>query len=161
MSKILVIEDDATIRETVTYSLKFAGFDVSTAGDGKTGIEQALREKPDLILLDIMLPELNGFEFCRKLKAKSEKTAVLMLTALDTALLKKRTAFLSGSFLRSIDLLLILVLVVILAAVADCGCFEILDRFGAADFRAVIFVFLHRKITFIFKRISFHAVFTS
>lgn len=78
-----MIEDDSTIRETIEYSLKFAGFAVSAAGDGKAGLEQALKEKPDLILLDIMLPELDGFEFCKKLKAESENTAVLMLTALD------------------------------------------------------------------------------
>lgn len=81
--RILVIEDEKNIAELVKYNLEQAGFRVLTASKGDTGLEFARREKPALIVLDLMLPELDGIEICKILKA-SEKTApipILMLTA--------------------------------------------------------------------------------
>jgi two-component system OmpR family response regulator len=78
--KILVVEDDANLLETLKYNLRKEGYNVAAASDGEQAIASARREKPDLIVLDIMLPKMNGFEVCRILR--SEMTApILMLTA--------------------------------------------------------------------------------
>ena len=79
-SKILVVEDDANLLETLKYNLRKEGYDVVTATDGEQAVFSARHEKPDLIILDIMLPKMNGFEVCRTLR--KEMTAhILMLTA--------------------------------------------------------------------------------
>ena len=64
MKKILVIEDEPNIRELILYNLKTNGYEAVAAEDGIMGITMVHREKPDLILLDIMLPEKNGYEIC-------------------------------------------------------------------------------------------------
>jgi len=84
MNKILIIEDDQSIREALEYNLKIAGFAVTGAADGKIGLEQALKIKPDLILLDIMLPGIDGFQFCQKLREENDNVAILMVSALAT-----------------------------------------------------------------------------
>ncbi|MFO3796305.1 MAG: response regulator [Anaerolineales bacterium] len=77
---ILIIEDEATLREVLAYNLRKEGYQVETAADGFQGLENARRLKPDLILLDVMLPGLDGFEVARRLR--QETTApILMLTA--------------------------------------------------------------------------------
>jgi len=81
MATILMIEDDELIAEPVCQELTDAGFDVLLAGDGEKGLELALRENPDLVLLDIMLPVLDGWEVCRRLRKRSP-VPILMLTAL-------------------------------------------------------------------------------
>lgn len=78
--KVLVVEDDANLLETLKYNLKKESYDVVTAADGEQAVEVARREKPDLILLDIMLPKLSGYEVCRILR-KEMTSPVLMLTA--------------------------------------------------------------------------------
>lgn len=78
--KILVIEDDLVLRETLAYNLTKEGYTVLTAGDGPNGIETTRREKPDLILLDIMLPGIDGFEVCRIVRHESG-VPIVMLTA--------------------------------------------------------------------------------
>ena len=78
--KILIVEDDANLLEAVKYNLRKDGYDVVTAADGETALEAARREKPGLIILDIMLPKLNGFEVCRILR-KEMTVPILMLTA--------------------------------------------------------------------------------
>jgi two-component system OmpR family response regulator len=78
--KILVVEDDANLLETIKYNLRKEGFSVVTAGDGEQALETARKEKPDLLILDIMLPKLNGFEVCRILR-KETMVPILMLTA--------------------------------------------------------------------------------
>ena len=78
--KILIVEDDANLLEAVKYNLRKEGYDVITAADGETALEAARREKPGLIILDIMLPKLNGFEVCRILR-KEMTVPILMLTA--------------------------------------------------------------------------------
>jgi two-component system OmpR family response regulator len=78
--KILVVEDDANLLETVRYNLLKEGYETVTAIDGEQAVDAARREKPDLIILDIMLPKLNGFEVCRILR-KEMTVPILMLTA--------------------------------------------------------------------------------
>lgn len=80
--KILVVEDELSLQETLAYNLKKEGYDVETVGDGHSALEAARKGKPDLIVLDIMLPEMDGFEVARILR-KETSTAILMLTARD------------------------------------------------------------------------------
>lgn len=80
--KILVVDDEISLQETLAYNLKKEGYIVEVAGDGTAALDLARSEKPDLIILDIMLPGLDGFEVCRILR-KEMTTPVLMLTARD------------------------------------------------------------------------------
>ncbi|MDR3572902.1 MAG: response regulator transcription factor [Anaerolineaceae bacterium] len=80
--KILVVEDELILQETLAYNLKHQGYTVDTAGDGPAALEIARRVHPDLIILDIMLPGIDGFEVCRILR-KEMTTPILMLTARD------------------------------------------------------------------------------
>ncbi len=80
--KILVVEDELTLQETLAYNLKRQGYEVHTAGDGNAALETARRVRPDLIILDVMLPGLDGFEVCRILRGEMN-TPVIMLTARD------------------------------------------------------------------------------
>lgn len=80
--KILVVEDEPALQETLAYNLSRQGYTVNTAGDGETAIQTARQWKPDLIVLDIMLPVLDGFEVCRILR-KEMNVPILMLTARD------------------------------------------------------------------------------
>jgi len=79
---ILVVEDELALRETLVYSLKKEGYTVDAVSDGHLAVETARKLKPDLILLDLMLPGLDGFEVCRILR-KEMITPILMLTARD------------------------------------------------------------------------------
>jgi len=79
---ILIVEDELSLQETLAYSLKKEGYTVETVGDGRSALEAARRLKPDLIVLDIMLPEMDGFEVARILR-KEMSAAILMLTARD------------------------------------------------------------------------------
>ncbi len=79
-NKILVVEDEATLREMLQFNLEKEGYSVITAGDGVTALKLARSEHPDLIVLDIMLPELDGFEVCRILR-REMTVPILMLTA--------------------------------------------------------------------------------
>lgn len=78
--KILVIEDEQSISDIIRFNLKKEGYEVETAYDGKDGLEKALSWEPSLILLDIMLPLMDGFEVCKKVREKSS-VPILMLTA--------------------------------------------------------------------------------
>ncbi len=80
--KILVVEDELSLRESLAYNLKKDGYTVEAVGDGQAAVEAARRIKPDLVLLDLMLPSLDGFEVARVLR-KEMTTAILMLTARD------------------------------------------------------------------------------
>jgi DNA-binding response OmpR family regulator len=77
---ILVVEDDLTLLETLEYNLAGEGYEVITAADGLTALEVAREEQPDLIVLDLMLPRLDGFEVCRILR-REMTVPILMLTA--------------------------------------------------------------------------------
>ncbi|MGC9396318.1 MAG: response regulator transcription factor [Anaerolineae bacterium] len=78
--KILVVEDELVLRETLTYNLVKQGYEVSAAADGRQAVEMARQTPPDLILLDIMLPKLDGFEVCRLLRQELH-APIIMLTA--------------------------------------------------------------------------------
>jgi DNA-binding response OmpR family regulator len=80
--KILIVEDDESISELIAYNLQQAGFSVLTAFDGETGLALALKEEPDLVLLDIMLPGIDGWEVCSQLR-QSSQVPILFLTAKD------------------------------------------------------------------------------
>jgi DNA-binding response OmpR family regulator len=80
--KILIVEDELTLQETLAYNLEHQGYQVFTASDGNKAIEMAKECNPDLILLDIMLPGIDGFEVCRILR-KDMLVPILMLTARD------------------------------------------------------------------------------
>jgi DNA-binding response OmpR family regulator len=84
MDKILVVEDDKAILMSFKDDLEFEGYEVATACDGKDGLKQALDGGYDLVVLDILLPGLNGFEICKKLREAGVKTPVLMVTAAKT-----------------------------------------------------------------------------
>ena len=80
MKKILIVDDEPTLVATVKYNLEREGYQVATAADGESGVAVAQAERPDLVILDLMLPGLDGFEVCRILRR--EMTApILMLTA--------------------------------------------------------------------------------
>lgn len=80
--KILVVDDEISLQETLAYNLKKQGYDVETTGNGTEALDIAREIKPDLIILDVMLPGLDGFEVCRILR-REMTTPVLMLTARD------------------------------------------------------------------------------
>ena len=79
-ARILVVEDDRNLLDTLKYNLRKEGYNAVTAFDGAEALDIARREKPDLIILDIMLPKLSGFEVCRILR-KETTVPILMLTA--------------------------------------------------------------------------------
>jgi DNA-binding response OmpR family regulator len=79
---ILIVEDEPALQDTLAYNLRKEGFSVETASDGRTALTKARQQQPDLIVLDIMLPELDGFEVCRILRQEIN-TPILMLTARD------------------------------------------------------------------------------
>lgn len=81
MRNILVIEDETSIMKGLKDNLEAEGYKVSAAKDGKKGLEKALKENVDLVLLDIMLPEMNGFDVCKKIKIKKLTLPIIMLTA--------------------------------------------------------------------------------
>jgi DNA-binding response OmpR family regulator len=80
---ILVVEDEPSLQETLAYNLKKQGYVAETASDGRSALEMARRLKPDLILLDIMLPMLDGVEVCKTLRRENFQSPIIMLTARD------------------------------------------------------------------------------
>jgi two-component system, OmpR family, response regulator len=83
--QVLVVDDEPNIRELVQVALKFHGCTVSTAATGKDALRHAEAERPDLIVLDVMLPDMDGFEVCRRLRAAGNEVPVIFLTARDTS----------------------------------------------------------------------------
>jgi len=81
MSRILIIEDEKPMRTALQDALEAEGYRTLTAADGEDGLQRALEEKPDLLLLDIMLPKLDGLAVCAELRRRSNPVPVLMLTA--------------------------------------------------------------------------------
>ena len=82
MTTILIVEDEKKIARFLELELKHEGYDVLTAFDGRTGLDTALEKDPDLLILDLMLPELSGIEVCRRLRHTSD-LPIIMLTAKD------------------------------------------------------------------------------
>ena len=83
MERILIVDDDPDIQRLVSYNVKQAGFEVVTAGTGRTALESIQKQPPDLIILDLMLPAVDGMEVCRTLRQreKSRRIPIIMLTA--------------------------------------------------------------------------------
>jgi DNA-binding response OmpR family regulator len=79
-AKILIVEDEVVLQETLAYNVKNSGYDVKTARDGLEGLRVARTWKPDLVLLDVMLPKMDGFEVCKTLREETD-IPILMLTA--------------------------------------------------------------------------------
>lgn len=79
--KILVVEDEKAIADILVFNLQREGYDTLVAYDGAEGLRCALEEAPDLILLDVMLPEMDGFEVCRTLRAEGNNVPIIMITA--------------------------------------------------------------------------------
>ena len=81
--KILIVDDEPNIRDLLTTSLRFAGFAVRAVGNGAQAISAVLEEEPDLIILDVMLPDINGFGVTKRLRASGYTAPILFLTAKD------------------------------------------------------------------------------
>jgi two-component system, OmpR family, response regulator len=82
--KVLVVDDEPNIRELVQVALKFHGCAVTTGATGTDALRLAVSEQPDLIVLDVMLPDIDGFEVCRRLRASDNEVPIIFLTARDT-----------------------------------------------------------------------------
>ena len=81
MARILVVEDEAAIARVLVDNLVYEGHEAEAVADGAEGLERALACKPDLILLDVVLPTMDGYEVCRRLRARGSATPIIMLTA--------------------------------------------------------------------------------
>jgi two-component system response regulator MprA len=81
--RVLVVDDDAAVRQSLERSLRFEGYEVATAADGVAALELIARERPDIAILDVMMPRMDGLEACRQLRARGDDLPVLMLTARD------------------------------------------------------------------------------
>jgi len=82
-ARLLVVEDEPNIRELLSTSLRFAGFEVHVAGDGASALRLAESERPDLLVLDVMLPDMDGFSVTRRLRDQGRQVPVVFLTARD------------------------------------------------------------------------------
>lgn len=81
MSKILIVEDEPNMVSGLRDNFEFEGYQVITAGDGVAGLERALAESPDLVILDVMMPRMSGLDVCKQLKSKRPGLPIIMLTA--------------------------------------------------------------------------------
>ncbi len=82
--RILVVDDDRAVRESLRRSLSFNGYTVDTAGDGLEALEKVIADRPDLLVLDVMMPRLDGLEVCRRLRSAGDDLPILVLTARDS-----------------------------------------------------------------------------
>ena len=85
MKSILLVEDESSISDFIKGELEYEGYKVCVKDDGRLGLEEALKNEYDLVILDVMLPSMNGFEICRRLK-KEKNTTVIMLSAKDSVM---------------------------------------------------------------------------
>ena len=81
--RVLVVDDEPALRESVARSLRFEGYEVTTAGDGVEALERMPEARPDALVLDVMMPRLDGIEVCRRMRQTGDRTPVLILTARD------------------------------------------------------------------------------
>jgi two-component system, OmpR family, response regulator MprA len=81
--RILVVDDDQAVRDSLRRSLAFNGYEVELAGDGLAALESIARNRPDAVVLDVMMPRLDGLEACRRLRSAGEDLPILVLTARD------------------------------------------------------------------------------
>jgi two-component system response regulator MprA len=82
--RVLVVEDEPQLRNAVSRALRMEGYAVEVAEDGPAGLAAMASERPDLVVLDVMLPRMDGLEVCRRMRRNGDTTPVLMLTALDS-----------------------------------------------------------------------------
>ena len=82
-AQLLVVDDEPNIRDLLASSLRFAGFDVSTAQDGNGAMHAVETQRPDLIILDVMMPDMDGFTVARRMRERNIKVPILFLTARD------------------------------------------------------------------------------
>ncbi|QRY63145.1 response regulator transcription factor [Gordonia sp. PDNC005] len=82
--RILVVDDDRAVRESLRRSLSFNGYTVDTAGDGLEALEKVIADRPDMLVLDVMMPRLDGLEVCRRLRSAGDDLPILVLTARDS-----------------------------------------------------------------------------
>jgi DNA-binding response OmpR family regulator len=82
MARVMVVDDDLTVREVVVTYLRAAGYDVAEAADGESALADLRETRADLVVLDLMLPGIDGLEVCRRIRAKGDDVPVIMLTAL-------------------------------------------------------------------------------
>ena len=80
--KILIVEDEKNIVDILSFNLSKEGYNTLEAYDGESGLQLALEQDPDLILLDLMLPKMNGFDVCRSVRDAGRATPIIMLTAI-------------------------------------------------------------------------------
>lgn len=85
MKKVLIVEDEVNFARFIELELQYEQYEVHAVHDGRTGLERALAEHWDIILLDVMLPEMNGFEVCRRIR-NVKQTPIIMLTARDSVM---------------------------------------------------------------------------
>ena len=83
LAHVLVVDDEPAVRDALDRALRSNGYRVSTADDGEDGLERISDASPDLVVLDVLMPRLDGLEACRRLRARGDRTPVLMLTARD------------------------------------------------------------------------------
>ena len=95
-ARLLVVEDEPNILELLSASLRYAGFDVVTAAAGTEAVQAAQRHRPDLIVLDVMLPDMDGFDVIRRLRGGGARIPVVFLTARDATEDKIRGLTLGG-----------------------------------------------------------------
>ncbi|MFE9743607.1 response regulator transcription factor [Saccharothrix saharensis] len=81
--RILVVDDDRAVRESLRRSLQFNGYQVDLAGDGQQALESVIAQRPDAMVLDVMMPRLDGLEVCRRLRSTGDDLPILVLTARD------------------------------------------------------------------------------
>ena len=79
--RVLVVDDEPNIVDILRFNLEREGYEVITASDGLEGLSQARSQGPDLILLDVMMPEMDGFQVCQELRREDKLTPIIMLTA--------------------------------------------------------------------------------
>ena len=99
MTKVLVVDDEPAVREAVVRVLRIEGFDVDSAADGREAMRTLVSTRPDAVLLDVLMPELDGLEVCRRMRDTGDRTPILMLTARDAV--ADRVAGLEAGALRT------------------------------------------------------------
>lgn len=106
--KILVVDDELDVQSIISFRLEINGYDVSVASDGQDGLDKIKEGKPNLVLLDLMLPKINGFEICRMIKFddKFKDLPIIILSALDKEDDRKKAmdAGADAYFLKPFDL---------------------------------------------------------
>jgi two-component system, OmpR family, response regulator len=93
---LLIVDDEDNLRSMLAAALRHHGFEVSTVANGRDALAAVAEDSPDLVVLDVMLPDLDGFEVCRRMRADGHRTPVLFLTARDATEDKVRGLTLGG-----------------------------------------------------------------